>query len=159
MKFEYALQCFFSKTMSSTEHPANRGKPWLDDEILQLLQNVRKKKTVEEIAEQHQRTVGGITSRLKELAAGYHAEGRPMEDIMRFTGLTEEVINDTLARRKIGEENRKKRDEANAINSAGKYEKKYQYQFVDVPPQPTMTDVMEILRDIQGKLAFVLERV
>lgn len=145
--------------MSSTEHPANRGKPWLDDEILQLLQNVRKKKTVEEIAEQHQRTVGGITGRLRELAAGYHAEGRPMEDIMRFTGLTEEVINDSLARRKIAEENQKKRAEAKAINNAGNYAKNGQYKFVDIPPQPTMTDIMEILKDIQGKLAFVLERI
>jgi hypothetical protein len=157
VKFEYALMWFFSNTMSSTEHPANRGKPWLDDEILQLLQNVRKKKTVEEIAEQHQRTVGGITSRLRELAAGYHAEGRPIEDIMRFTGLTEEVINDAVERRKIAEENQKKRAEAKAVINTGKYTNKY--QFVDIPPQPTMTDVMEILKDIQGKLAFVLERV
>ena len=157
MKFEYALQYFFSKTMSSTEHPANRGKPWLDDEILQLLQNVRKKKTVEEIAEQHQRTVGGITSRLRELAAGYHAEGRPMEDIMRFTGLTEEVINESVARRKIAEENQKKRVDAKATSRVEKYVKKY--QVISPTSSPTMTDVLEILVDIQEKLAFVLERI
>jgi hypothetical protein len=145
--------------MSSTQHPAKRGKPWLDDEILQLLQNVRKKKTVEEIAEQHQRTVGGITSRLRELAALYHDEGRPMEDIIRFTGLTEEVINDSVARRKIAEEIQKKRAETKAINNAGNYAKNSQYKFVDIPPQPKMTDVMEILKDIQEKLAFVLERI
>jgi hypothetical protein len=73
--------------MSASEHPANMGKPWLDDEILQLLQNIRKKKPIKEIAEQHQRTVGSITSRLRGLAADYHAEGRPIEDIMRFSGM------------------------------------------------------------------------
>jgi len=157
VKFEYALLWFFSNSMSSTEQPANMGKPWLDDEILQLLQNVRKKKTVEEIAEQHRRTVGGITSRLRTLAADYHAEGRPIGDIMRFTGLTEEVINETVARRKIGKENQKKRAEAKAASRAEKYVKKYQITSSASPP--TMTDVLEILVDIQEKLAFILERV
>jgi hypothetical protein len=143
--------------MSSTENPANMGKPWLDDEILQLLQNIRKKKPIEEIAQQHQRTVGGITSRLRGLAADYHAEGRPIEDIIRFTGLTEEVINETVARRKNAEENRIKRAESKAAGRAEKFVKKY--QVISSASSPTMTDVLEILVDIQEKLAFILERV
>ena len=86
--------------------PANMGKTWSDDEVLQLLQNIRKKKSFEEIAVEHQRSVGGIKGRLRQLAADYHNEGRPIEQIEKFTGLTAEEINDTIERRRIGEANR-----------------------------------------------------
>jgi hypothetical protein len=49
---------------SSKLKPVRMGKAWDDDEILQLLTSIRKKKTIDEISEIHQRTPGGIVSRL-----------------------------------------------------------------------------------------------
>lgn len=77
-----------------------RGLPWLPEEIQQLLQEVKKKETHEEIASKHGRTAGAIRSRLRELAADYYFnDNRPMEDIIKFTGLDVETISDAIAKR------------------------------------------------------------
>ena len=81
--------------------PMRQGKPWIKDEIMQLLHRVAMKKSITEIAAEHQRSTGGITSRLREIAADYHYENKmSMEDIKKFTGLSEEVILDAISRRK-----------------------------------------------------------
>jgi len=81
--------------------PIRQGKPWIKDEIMQLLHRVAMKKSITEIAAEHQRSTGGITSRLREIAADYHYENKmSMEDIKKFTGLSEEVILDAISRRK-----------------------------------------------------------
>ena len=80
--------------------PSRRGQPWLDDEIQNLLQAVRKKESIEQIAQKHDRTPGGIRSRLRELAADYYFnDNRPIEEIMRFTGLDSETITDAISKR------------------------------------------------------------
>ena len=67
-----------------------------------LLKSIRSKKTHAEIAEEHQRTVGGIRARLREIAADYHFDNEmSMEDIKKYTGLDEETISETISRRKI----------------------------------------------------------
>jgi hypothetical protein len=75
----------------------NKGKSWKEDEIIQLLLEVRQKKTVQTIAEIHQRTVGGIRSRLRVLAWEYHNEGKTIDQIERYTGLPEFEIRKTIA--------------------------------------------------------------
>jgi hypothetical protein len=40
-------------TVNHKMEPLRKGKTWSDDEVLQLLQNVRKKKSHEEIASEH----------------------------------------------------------------------------------------------------------
>ena len=68
---------------------------------MQLLHRVAIKKSITEIAAEHQRSTGGITSRLREIAADYHYENKmSMEDIKKFTALSEEVILDAISRRK-----------------------------------------------------------
>ena len=85
------------------------GKAWYDDEISQLLQEIRAKKSIEEIATIHQRTSGGIIARLREIAADYYYnDERPLEQICAFTGLSEEVVMDAIERR--GYRNRMKEE-------------------------------------------------
>lgn len=80
--------------------PTRNGKAWRDDEILQLLKGVQKKKTTEELAEEHQRTPGGIRSRLREIAADYYFnENKPLDQIAKFTGLDVDTISDAIAKR------------------------------------------------------------
>lgn len=147
--------------LDPAKYPANIGKPWLDDEILQLLQGVRKKKSMEEIAEEHKRTVGGIKSRLRQLATEYHTEGRSMEQIQKFTGLTAEEITDAIERRRVGELLRERRAKEKAAAKQIDSVSKPQVQtsitsFTEA--EPTMKDVMGILKDIQQKLTMILER-
>ena len=140
------------------KYPANMGKAWLDDELLQLLQNVRKKKTHEEIAGEHQRTVGGITSRLREIAADYHTEGRSMESIMKFTGLSEDIIKETIKKRKNGQwvREQKKKEKEKAVLEAKPYVQTKITSFTEA--DPTMKEVIAMLKDIQMKVDFLLDR-
>lgn len=90
--------------------PSRHGLSWGSDEIQKLLQSIKRKETIEHIAAMHQRTVGGIKARLRELAAQYHFnDGRPIEEIMKFTGLSTDEILDTIQRRKIYNENKENR--------------------------------------------------
>lgn len=126
------------------EQLTNRGKAWLDDEILQLLQNIRKKKTIAAIAAEHRRTMGSITSRLRVLAADYHNEGRSIEEIMKFTGLTKFEVNNAIEGRRISEENHSLRKKKGADKA---------YSFIEA--EPTMKDLMVVLKDIQAKLTLL----
>jgi hypothetical protein len=143
--------------LDAAKYPANMGKAWSDDQILQLLQGVRKKKSMEEIAEEHKRTVGGIKSRLRQLATEYHTEGRSMEQIVKFTGLTAEEITDAVERRRLGQLLRERRvKEKAAAKEPQSYRQSRITSFTEA--EPTMKDLMGILKDIQQKLTTILER-
>ena len=143
------------------KYPTNMGKAWLDDEVVQLLQGIKRKKTIQEIAEQHKRTVGGITSRLKQLAADYHEEGRPIEDIEKLTGLTKEQITETVERRRVGKMLRERRAEEKSIAKKGESTSKHNTQTritsFTVEKEPTMKDLMQLLNDINTKLAIIIK--
>ena len=75
----------------------NKGKRWTDEEIIQLLTSARKKKTHEELAVTHGRSKNSIFQKLKSLALDYHeGEGKTVEEIQRFTGLSKEVIEQAI---------------------------------------------------------------
>lgn len=132
---------------------SNRGKVWSEDETLQLLQNVRKKKTYEEIGLEHKRTAGSIASRLRHLAAEYHEEGRSIEIIMKFTGLTERAIKEVIQRREVGNtiRERKKKEKMQATLSSQQKITSF------TEAEPTMKEVMVVLKDIQNKLDLLFE--
>lgn len=89
--------------------PARQGKPWSEEEIQMLLQAVKRKETKQQIAAAHQRSVGGIHSRLRSLAADYYFnDNRPMDEIMKFTGLDLETITDAIAKRQWQMDNKEK---------------------------------------------------
>jgi hypothetical protein len=91
--------------MDASKHPSRMGQPWKTDEIEKLLASIQQKKSIADIASEHQRTVGGINSRRRELAANYHfKEKRSMGDIQTLTGLTEKEIEDAIQRRAASQE-------------------------------------------------------
>jgi hypothetical protein len=78
------------------------GKPWTDEEVVQLLASIKKKKSIEDIAAEHQRTVGGINGQRKRLAIDYYFnDDRTIEQIGKFTGLTEEQIKDAISKQGV----------------------------------------------------------
>jgi len=90
----------------------NAGKPWNDDDVVTLLANVQKKKTLEEMADIHGRTVRGIEARLREIAADYYFnDNRPMKEIEKYTGLTPTVIADAISRRQYRNDMAEKKSE------------------------------------------------
>ena len=86
--------------LDTSKYPARMGKAWGDEEVIKLLKSIQKKKPINEIATEHERTLGGINSKRRDIAANYwFNDKRPMEEIQKYTGLTKEEIEDTIKRR------------------------------------------------------------
>ena len=123
--------------LDATKYPARMGQSWGDDEVIKLLTSIQKKKSIEEISEEHERTVGSINSYLRKLALDYHRnDKRPIEEIQKFTGLTRYQIEDVIQKHEVRE-------------SVIRVKKE----------DPTMTEVVSLLKDIQEKLNILLEKV
>lgn len=81
--------------------PARNGCQWKDEEIIKMLMAIRKKKTFEEIAKDHERTTGGIYSKLKGLAVDYfYNDEKSISEIEKITGLSSEVIQEAVNKKK-----------------------------------------------------------
>lgn len=91
--------------------PSRHGQPWSSEEIQNLLQGVRKKHTIPTIASEHERTSGSIRAKLRQLAADYYFnDNRPLEEIMKFTGLDSETIADAIAKRQYEMDMKEKKE-------------------------------------------------
>ena len=125
------------------------GKIWNEDEIKKLLSSIQKKKSVEEIAKEHERTVGSIESYIRKLATDYHFnDNRSMEEIQKFTGLSRQEIELAI----------KKRETQNTIKASTKSNTVLKSSPVNVviepieEEMPTMKEVISLLKDIQTRL-------
>lgn len=78
--------------------PNKHGMIWEDDETQQLFIEIARKMSFEEIAEKHERTFGGIIAKLKRMVCEYYDEGKTIEKIIKYTGLYEKVVQDTIAK-------------------------------------------------------------
>lgn len=79
--------------------PSNMGKKWNDEEEATLLDELEKDMDMNQIAQNHKRTVGAISFRLEDIAYKMHSKEVPMEEIKRKTRLTEERIGETIQKR------------------------------------------------------------
>ena len=146
--------------------PSRNGARWNDDETRQLLTNIRKKKTIVEIADIHERTTTSISNRLNEIAADYHFfDARSTEDIMKYTGLSHKQVVNAIERRKAKIMVAEKRKSMEPVEVASPLEavkdsEKPVLTFSPLvePSNEVFAEILEILRDIQRKVA-VLERV
>ena len=89
----------------ASKYPARMGKKWEQEEVQKLLASIKEKKPVSEIATEHERTDGGIYAELRKLAADYwFKDKKPMEEIVRLTGLPKVDIELTIKRREAAME-------------------------------------------------------
>jgi len=117
----------------------NMGKPWKDEELIQLLKEVKMKIPTQEIAKTHKRTNGGIVSRLRSLAADYYCnDDMPVEQIMVITGLDKDHVIDAIEKREyqnIIKEKKAQMKPAKAVKAPVAQE----------APKSEITDLKEIL--------------
>lgn len=124
--------------------PERMGVGWSDEETVRLLTSIQKKRTIEEIAADHRRSEGAIQSRLRRLAADYHYyDRRPIEEIQKFTGLSKEQVEDAIAARRPG-----RKSAGKTVQSVRKAEH-----------EPTLKEVMLLLKDIQLQLQVLTEKI
>ena len=136
--------------LDPSKYPSRMGQPWKQDEIVKLLRSIQKKKSIEDIAKEHDRTTGGILSYIKKLAIDYYFnDKRPIEDIQKFTGLTREQVEDAIRMHEIKHVIKKPSEpiQPKLLNKNTTEEE-----------VPTMAVVVSLLRDIQDKLNTLIEK-
>jgi hypothetical protein len=85
---------------NSLDVPSRKGEKWEDYEINKMLLSIKNKKSISDIATEHERTIGGINSQRRKLAANYYFKDKiSIDEIIKFTGLTREEVEDTIKRR------------------------------------------------------------
>ena len=125
--------------LDASKYPTRMGKPWKEEEVNRLLESIQKNTSIELIAATHERTVGGIQAELRKLAVIYFNQKRPIKDIVRLTGLTEEQVEDAVLKR-----------------SKPKPTSEPKAKPTPAPDTIDMKEVVLLLKDIQSKLDILL---
>lgn len=130
------------------KYPARMGQIWTDDETLKLLQAVRNKESFDQIASSHERTVGAIRARLRSLACDYYFnENRPIEVIMKFTGLEKQTIIDAISKRQV--EMNKKQKEKEEIKILDENIKQKETQPIkEVISNALLVEIRDLLKEL-----------
>jgi hypothetical protein len=81
------------------EYPSNMGNKWSDEEELLLLRELNDNVGIEIIAQKHNRTIGGINSRRRELAYKMYLKKLSIEDIIKQTKLEYNCIEETIQKK------------------------------------------------------------
>ena len=81
------------------EYPSNMGKKWNDEEEELLLQELNDNIDIEIIAQKHNRTIGGINSRRREIAYKMYLKNVSINEIIRQTKLDNNSIEETINKR------------------------------------------------------------
>jgi len=87
-------------TNPDKEYPSNIGQRWTDEEEITLLDELNKNIDIEIIAQNHNRTIGGINSRCREIAYKMYLKNISMEEIIEKTKLDETNILLTIDKKK-----------------------------------------------------------
>ena len=130
--------------LDKSKYPARMGQAWNEEEDVKLLKSIRKKISIEEISKEHERTVGGIRSHIRQLAADYYFnDKRPIEEIEKFTGLTKAEIEDVIKKRQMRATTKEP---------------------IEIPSQPTTVnltavEVLSTLKEIQTKVNTLIETI
>lgn len=91
--------------------PLNHGKKWNEEELKQLLKELKKNKNIKDIAQIHGRTEGGIISRCKEVAYDMYSKKKNIDEIVKITKLDENTINEVIKQKNLMLEKKKKKQD------------------------------------------------
>mgnify|MGYP001943111237 CR=1 FL=1 len=81
------------------EYPSKMGQKWTDEEESLLLEELNKNMDIETISQTHNRTIGGINARLRDIAYKMYLKNISMEEIIKKTKLNPEYIRQTIEKK------------------------------------------------------------
>ena len=97
--------------------PTNMGCKWTDIEEQTLLDNIKNKIDIDEIARKHSRTKGAITARLEVIAIRLYNDNMfAIEHIEELTGLSERTIKEAIDKKSKNETKFPTYNESEIIN-------------------------------------------
>lgn len=82
------------------EYPSNTGQKWSNEEETLLLEELSENNDIQQIAQSHNRTVGGINARRRQIAYKLYINNTSMEEIILKTKLDKDQILKTINRQK-----------------------------------------------------------
>jgi hypothetical protein len=88
-----------SRVPKGTKAKMNKGKLWDTKEEIKLLQELENGYDILSIAEIHQRTSGGISARINEIAYKMYKQNMDIDFISKKTKLNENLINSLIKKR------------------------------------------------------------
>lgn len=91
-------------TFQESIQPSAKGQRWTDEGEAQLLDELSKNISISNIAKIHNRTYGGITSRILEIACKMMNNHISMEEIMQSTKLDEIQINEVMEKKRYAQQ-------------------------------------------------------
>jgi len=81
------------------EYPSNMGQKWSDDEEALLLEELYNNIDIETISQKHNRTIGGIESRRREIAYKMYLKKISTDEIIKKTKLDFNSIKEIIEKR------------------------------------------------------------
>jgi hypothetical protein len=75
------------------------GTKWTEEEETQLLSEINKNMKYKDIAIIHNRTINGISARVKHIAYQLYQKNNTIDEIMRITKLSKDQFDDAIKRR------------------------------------------------------------
>jgi len=105
------MKKFLNSKYANKSYPAKSGQPWTDEEEATLLEELKAQIDMDRIAAAHKRTVGGITSRCKEIAYKMYTNHVPMDEIAVLTKLHPECIQQVIDKKQEKREDKKDKKE------------------------------------------------
>jgi hypothetical protein len=102
------------------EYPSNMGQKWSDEEEILLLEELYNNIDIETIAQKHNRTIGGIESRRKEIAYKLYLKKMSTEEIIKKTKLDYDIIKQTIEKRQKNNSKRQTKEIDNVFISINK---------------------------------------
>ncbi len=90
-----------------TDYPTNMGEKWTDEEENTLLQELDKNINIEIIAQTHNRTIGGIKGKQRNIAYKMYVKKVSIEEIIIKTKLDKEEIMNTITRKENPQKKKK----------------------------------------------------
>ena len=131
----------FKNNNPNIECPSRLGVKWTEEEEIDLINKLKDNNTIEEISRQHDRTTGGIISRIKIIAYKLIKEGKSIDYIKNITKLSEEEIK-TIKTEKELELSQKRKIKETEIKQI-----KYEINNIN-KPEISLDDIMDILLKI-----------
>lgn len=75
-------------------------RPWVQEEVQQMIEELRSRKTMYEIADIHQRTCESVRTRVQKLLADYYfIDNLVVDEIMEFTQIERDIVEDAIRSR------------------------------------------------------------
>jgi len=136
------------------EYPCNMGQKWSDEEEILLLEQLNNNIDIETIAQKHNRTIGGINFRRRDIAYKMYIKNMSIEEIIKQTKLDYDSIKQTIEKKNNNSKKIKTKEIDNVFISINKND----YIELQTDVKNMKNDIKEIKKTL-GELVEMMKAI